>query len=358
MIDNDKIGSYIKELRTKKNLTQEELGNMIYVSRQAVSNWERGIDVPTIDNVKDIGKIFDVSIIDIYAGEMVKDIKTLNDVIHSLITLEIKKSKKILIISSFIIFILIVMFLTYYFITYYNNISVYNIKGDSTKYDINGILNKSVNNVYMNLVTDQVSDRICLVHNEDEILCQSDSNYIMFNQYNGYNEILPLDNKSFNEYIANLFLTIEKDNNKEKIKLDIMNFYQNDNLLKKNLDDVNNDEKYKLEFANVPEKIKKEFQYKKEENAFYLKKYGENQSVEMFYFIDSNTFDVTINNVNEIIKWTYDNVDYYINYYCVVNKNRKNKIIELRNIYSNNKDKKKNELYKYFKENYIDKYLN
>ena len=46
MIDNNKIGKYIRELRNKSKLTQEELSEKIFVSRQAVSNWETGKDAP------------------------------------------------------------------------------------------------------------------------------------------------------------------------------------------------------------------------------------------------------------------------------------------------------------------------
>lgn len=36
------IGEIIKEHRTRKNLTQEELGKLVFVSKQAVSKWETG----------------------------------------------------------------------------------------------------------------------------------------------------------------------------------------------------------------------------------------------------------------------------------------------------------------------------
>ena len=41
-----KIGEYIKKLRIKNNLTQQELGQKLNVSFQAVSKWERGITLP------------------------------------------------------------------------------------------------------------------------------------------------------------------------------------------------------------------------------------------------------------------------------------------------------------------------
>lgn len=36
------IGEYIKKLRTEKDLTQEQLGNIIGVKRAAVQKWESG----------------------------------------------------------------------------------------------------------------------------------------------------------------------------------------------------------------------------------------------------------------------------------------------------------------------------
>ena len=40
------------ELRTKKGLSQEELAEKIFVTRQAVSRWENGETIPNIDTLK------------------------------------------------------------------------------------------------------------------------------------------------------------------------------------------------------------------------------------------------------------------------------------------------------------------
>ena len=37
------IGSNIKKLRTGKKLTQDQLAEKLYVTRQTMSNWERGV---------------------------------------------------------------------------------------------------------------------------------------------------------------------------------------------------------------------------------------------------------------------------------------------------------------------------
>ena len=62
---NDKL----QELRKNKGLTQEELAEILYVSRTAISKWESGRGYPNIESLKEISKFFDVSIDDLLSGE-------------------------------------------------------------------------------------------------------------------------------------------------------------------------------------------------------------------------------------------------------------------------------------------------
>ena len=52
----------IFELRTKKGLSQDELAEKVYVTRQAVSRWENGETTPNTETLKLLSKLFDVSI--------------------------------------------------------------------------------------------------------------------------------------------------------------------------------------------------------------------------------------------------------------------------------------------------------
>ena len=52
----------IFELRTKNGLSQDELANKIFVTRQAVSRWETCETVPNTETLKLLSKLFDVSI--------------------------------------------------------------------------------------------------------------------------------------------------------------------------------------------------------------------------------------------------------------------------------------------------------
>ena len=50
------------ELRTKRGMTQDELAEKVFVTRQAVSRWEKGETVPNSETLKLLSKVFNVSI--------------------------------------------------------------------------------------------------------------------------------------------------------------------------------------------------------------------------------------------------------------------------------------------------------
>ena len=52
----------IYKLRTDSGLSQEELAEKLYVTRQAVSRWETGETLPNTETLKLLSKLFDVSI--------------------------------------------------------------------------------------------------------------------------------------------------------------------------------------------------------------------------------------------------------------------------------------------------------
>ena len=52
----------IFELRTKNGLSQDELAEKVFVTRQAVSRWEKGETVPSTETLKLLSRLFNVSI--------------------------------------------------------------------------------------------------------------------------------------------------------------------------------------------------------------------------------------------------------------------------------------------------------
>ncbi|MBR3242117.1 MAG: helix-turn-helix domain-containing protein [Parasporobacterium sp.] len=68
-MDQVKIGSFLKELRKEKNLTQEKLAEQLHVSNRTVSRWETGSNMPDIGMLVEIADFYDVSIPEIINGE-------------------------------------------------------------------------------------------------------------------------------------------------------------------------------------------------------------------------------------------------------------------------------------------------
>ena len=58
----------LQELRKQKGLTQEELAEVLYVSRAAVSKWESGRGYPNIDSLKSIASYFSVTVDELLSG--------------------------------------------------------------------------------------------------------------------------------------------------------------------------------------------------------------------------------------------------------------------------------------------------
>lgn len=52
----------IYKLRKEKGMSQEELANKVYVTRQAVSRWEMGETLPNTETLKLLSNVFNVSI--------------------------------------------------------------------------------------------------------------------------------------------------------------------------------------------------------------------------------------------------------------------------------------------------------
>lgn len=56
------ISEQLRKYRTARGMTQEELAEKLFVSRQAISKWEKGEANPDLDNVVKLARIFEVSL--------------------------------------------------------------------------------------------------------------------------------------------------------------------------------------------------------------------------------------------------------------------------------------------------------
>lgn len=63
-----KIGDKLKKARMDKNLTQEEVAEKIFVSRQSISNWENNKTYPDIGNVIALSDLYQISLDELLKG--------------------------------------------------------------------------------------------------------------------------------------------------------------------------------------------------------------------------------------------------------------------------------------------------
>jgi len=68
-MDQKKIGSFLKELRKEKSITQEQLAELLGVSNRSVSRWETGSNLPDLDLLIQIADYYEVELREILDGE-------------------------------------------------------------------------------------------------------------------------------------------------------------------------------------------------------------------------------------------------------------------------------------------------
>ena len=73
------VGKQIQRYRKEKNLSQDDLAERIFVSRQSISNWERGATYPDIQNLLLLAQVFEVSLDQLVKG----DLETMKEIIHN-----------------------------------------------------------------------------------------------------------------------------------------------------------------------------------------------------------------------------------------------------------------------------------
>lgn len=67
---NMEIGKRIKEHRKLLNMTQEELADKLFVSRQTISSWENDKSYPDIHSLVMLSNLFDITLDDLVKGDI------------------------------------------------------------------------------------------------------------------------------------------------------------------------------------------------------------------------------------------------------------------------------------------------
>lgn len=76
MIDSNKVGLRITKFRKDLELTQDDLANRLNITRQALSKWENGTSLPSIELLIDLCKLFETNVEDLLC---LNEITTIED---------------------------------------------------------------------------------------------------------------------------------------------------------------------------------------------------------------------------------------------------------------------------------------
>ena len=74
-MNQEKIGKFIAEKRKEKKLTQEQLAEKLNITKNAVSKWERGLNLPDVSIMQDLCKILNITLNELSIGEKILDEK-------------------------------------------------------------------------------------------------------------------------------------------------------------------------------------------------------------------------------------------------------------------------------------------
>ena len=74
-MDQANIGKFIQKLRKEKNMTQKELADKLFVTENAIGNWENGRRIPDYSILKQLCEILDTNFNELLSGKRINDYK-------------------------------------------------------------------------------------------------------------------------------------------------------------------------------------------------------------------------------------------------------------------------------------------
>ena len=313
-MEKNKIGKFLIQLRKEKNLTQYDVADMIPISREAVSKWERGLTKPNKSSLEKLSQIFNVSVEEILLGKKIN--KNRKQELQKL-TLELYGSKlilkRIIIILFLFIILIITLFLSYYFFTNYNSIKVYTLNNSNDSTIINdGILVITKENIYFNINNIQTEFPILMLklyykdNKSNNLIYSTEDNFINLYDYYGYNAYFEYE--KIDDIIKNLYLEIDYgENGKENIKLNFIKDFANNKFFNNKENNIIEQENYndKIELEKIKNTFEQKdgifiyndkknnltFSYIEEANLLNLISDSKSMSFEWYYYFDSKTLE-------------------------------------------------------------------
>ncbi len=287
-MNQQKVAEFLKMQRKERGLTQQNVGELLFVSREAVSKWERAINLPDYTTMLGLSQLYNLSINEILAGEMITDANRdkINAVAMRILLSERKKRKKMKFRFMTLIFFILAICGLIYFIYNYNSLKVYRTYAANDDYYLSqGMIVTSKQRSFIQLGNLYDASDNTLINDEDiesiKFYFDDKKQTKVFLEATRMNNVY-LDLIEYNRFIKknnlkkvmkNLYIDItNKKNEVSTLQLDNVLTYSNDDILPTLL---KGEKAYKAyEEGNnidIPDIVKNHFKLKDDKYIYELK---------------------------------------------------------------------------------------
>ncbi len=226
-MEQEKIGKFIAKLRKTQNMTQQELSLKLLTSRENISKWERGINMPTPDSLMLLSEIFNVSVNEILLGEYktLDNQKEIDNVSINILKEYNKKLKRLLRVFIIEVVVVVLGFISYY-IYNMNSQEVYLVSGDGDLELNEGLAVLSLDKSYLKLgslkndIKNYTKVEYHYKNNEEDklVLTTNSLDYVLISNKKFDNYI---DYKDIKNIINNSYLKLVNENNNQEYLINL-----------------------------------------------------------------------------------------------------------------------------------------
>ncbi len=149
-MNKEKVGRFIKKIREKKNLSQDDLAQHIGISKKEIQKWEDGKKIPNMYDLELLSFQLGISVNELLSGKISK--MQDDDEIFYYATFQRHKKKRIILFTSIVFVALLgVLSLFVFSIKSQNKVNIYKISGESENfYYANAMfISSDIKNIYV-----------------------------------------------------------------------------------------------------------------------------------------------------------------------------------------------------------------
>ena len=121
IMNQKKIGDFLRKLRHEKELTQIQLAEILFVSNKSVSRWEKGKSLPDIDILMKLAHFYDVSLEELLDGQRNEMANNTESTALKVAEFENEEKKKMKRITQILVLFSMVLMLISYILSNYLN---------------------------------------------------------------------------------------------------------------------------------------------------------------------------------------------------------------------------------------------